>query len=245
MCSAMTTTRRELVRLTGIAGDSVSKRGSRAINADAVATWTDPTSGRAAFVVADGVGDHLPAARAARAAATVAAREAARGGDAAEGILAAQRHLLREFPEPKADSALVVAVLPTTDRDDAPADIAWVGDCRAYRWNGRTLHQITTDHTLAEYLRLRGRYAAPRTHHIITTTVRTVRPDQIGRAATGSSNGRLLLSTDGVHKPLGIAAIKAALACGESAQATADGLVELALHSGGRDNASAFVIDRR
>ncbi|WP_054813096.1 PP2C family protein-serine/threonine phosphatase [Nocardia arizonensis] len=243
MSSAMTTTRRELVRLTGIAGDSVSKRGLRSINADAVASWSDSDSGRIAFVVADGVGDHLPAARAARTAATVAAREGARGG-AAVGILAAQRSLLREFPQPKADSALVIAVLPTADRADAPADIAWVGDCRAYRWNSRTLHQITTDHTLAEYLRMRGQHPTPRADHIITTTVRTVREDQIGRAATGSSNGRLLLCSDGVHKRIGIAAVKAMLAAGEPPQSTADALVELALRGGGRDNASAFVVDR-
>ncbi|WP_083911437.1 PP2C family protein-serine/threonine phosphatase [Nocardia takedensis] len=243
MSSAMTTTRRELVRLTGISGDSISKRGLRAINADALASWTDPVGGRSAFVVADGVGDHLLAARAARAAATCAAREAAHAG-AAAGIMAAQRQLLHEFPEPKADCAVVVVVVPTTDRPDAPADIAWVGDCRAWRWNGRALHQITTDHTLAEYLRLRGRHAAPRTEHIITTTVRTVRADQIGHAATGSSNGRLLLSTDGVHKVLDIATVKALLAGGRTPQITADALVELALSSGGRDNASAFVIDR-
>lgn len=243
MSSAMTTSRRELVRLAGIAGDSVSRRGLRSINADAVASWTDPVTGRVAFVVADGVGDHLLAARAARAAATVAAKESARDG-AAAGILAAQRRLLREFPEPKADSALVVAVLPTAGKPDCSADIAWVGDCRAYRWNGRMLHQITTDHTLAEYLRMRGQYAAPRTNHVITTTVRTVREDQIGRAATGSSNGRILLSTDGVHKRLDMATIKLLLATGESASATAEAMVDAALDGGGRDNASAFVIDR-
>lgn len=239
-----TTARRELVRLTDVAGDSVSKRGLRAINADATASHTDYRTGRTAFVVADGVGDHLLAARAARTAAAIAARVGAHSG-AAAGILAAQQELLRQFPEPKADSALVIAVLPTTECANGPGDIAWVGDCRAYRWNGRTLHQITTDHTLAEYLRLRGLEPEPRTDHIITTTVRTVRPEQIGRANTGSSNGRMLLSTDGVHKLVDIVAVKDLLAADKSPRDTADALADLALRTGSRDNTTAFVIDRR
>ncbi|MBB5916263.1 protein phosphatase [Nocardia transvalensis] len=245
MDTALTTaiTRRELIRLTGITGQSVSRRGSRSINADAVAGYTDPGTGRSAFVVADGVGDHLLAARAARTAAAVAAREAAAHGPQS-GILAAQRELLREFPEPSADSVLVVVVLPG-DHSDAICEVAWVGDCRAYRWNGRVLHQITTDHTVAEYLRNRGVEPAARANHLVYTTARTARAAEIGYAATGTSSGRLLLSTDGVHKRLGIAEIKDILAADTTPDVAAESLVDTALESGGTDNTTALVIDSR
>lgn len=223
-------------------GASASRRASRSINADAVAIETDATSAATAFVVADGVGDHLLGARAARTVAAAAAHAGARDG-ARAGILAAQEELLREVPEPSADSVLVVAVLPTAGRPDGPCEVAWVGDCRAYRWNGRVLHQITTDHTVAESYRARGLAATPRMSHLVTTSARTVRPDEIGYAATGSSTGRLLLSTDGVHKPLGIAAVKAILADGDAAHAIANSLVDAALLAGGRDNATALVVD--
>src|SRR3954471_6425260 len=90
----------DVVRMTGTTCESVSKRGPRTVNADAMATATDPTTGQTAFVVADGIGDHLLAARASRAAALTAARVGARRG-ARAGILAAQRELHRQFPQPE------------------------------------------------------------------------------------------------------------------------------------------------
>ncbi|MET9288974.1 PP2C family protein-serine/threonine phosphatase [Nocardia beijingensis] len=228
--------------LGGATGASASRRASRSINADAVAIETDATTGTTAYVVADGVGDHLLGARAARTVAAAAARAAARDG-ARAGILAAQEELLREVPEPSADSVLVVAVLPAAGQPDGPCEVAWVGDCRAYRWNGRVLHQITTDHTVAELYRTRGRVPTPRMSHLVTTSARTVQPDAIGYAATGSSTGRLLLSTDGVHKPLGIAEVKAILADGDAAPTIASTLVDAALLAGGKDNATALVVD--
>lgn len=242
---AMTTSasiRREVLRSTGAWWNSVSRRGPRSVNADAVAAVTDPGTGRIACVVADGVGDHLPAARAARACAAVAARVGAHAG-ARAAILAAQRELLREFPQPEADSVLVVAVLPAPGRPDAPCDIAWIGDCRAYRWNGRVLHQITTDHTVAEFWRAHGRTPGPWMEHVVTTSTRTTRPFDIGHAATGSSAGRLLLCTDGVHRRLGITTIKATLADDTPAGLAADSLVDTALRTGGNDNATALIVD--
>ncbi|MEU4345705.1 serine/threonine protein phosphatase [Nocardia sp. NPDC023852] len=235
---------REVLRSAGASWDSVSRRGPRSINADAVAAISDPSTGRIACVVADGVGDHLLAARAARACVAVAALVGARAG-ARAAILAAQRELLREFPQPEADTVLVVAVLPASDQPDAPGDIAWVGDCRAYRWNGRVLQQITTDHTVAEFWRVRGRKPDPGMDHIVTTSIRTTRPSDIGHAATGSSNGRLLLCTDGVHRRLGIATIKSTLADNTTARLAADSLVDTALWMGGTDNATALITDGR
>ncbi|WP_194833260.1 PP2C family serine/threonine-protein phosphatase [Nocardia sp. XZ_19_369] len=244
MCSAPVTDGPDPddVRLSGTTWESLSRRGSRTLNADAAAAVIDPVTGKTAFVVADGVGDHLPAARAARTAAEVAAHVGARSG-AFAGILAAQRELLRQFPQSEADSVLVIAVLPSAGQPDGPCEVAWVGDCRAYRWNGRVLHQITTDHTVGEFWRTRGYGPAPRLDHVVLTSVRTVRPADIGHAGTGSSTGRLLLSTDGVHKRLDMAVIKTMLADGESAAHVAETLVDSALRSGGTDNTTALVAD--
>lgn len=230
------------VRLGQVAGEAVSRLGRRKINADAVATVTDTRLGRTAFVVADGVGDQLAAARAARIVARTAARVAVLHG-AREGILAAQRELLRELPDSSADSVLVVIVLPASGQPDGPSDIAWVGDCRAYRWNGRVLHQITTDHTVAEYFRARGHEPMPGMGHLVTTSARTARPSDIGQAATGSSVGRILLCTDGVGKRLEMAEIKSILAQNMSTGRTVDALVESALNTGGTDNTTALVVD--
>ncbi|PRY38697.1 PP2C family protein-serine/threonine phosphatase [Umezawaea tangerina] len=233
----------DAARMTGTTCESASRRGPRSVNADALATATDPTTGQTAFVVADGIGDHLLAARASRTAALVAARVGARRG-ARAGIMAAQRELVRQFPQPEADTVLVVAVLPAADRPDGPCDIAWVGDCRAYRWNGRMLHLITTDHTLAEFFRARGNEPTPRMEHIVTTSVRTVRPADMGHAKTGSAVGRLLLSTDGMHKSLDITTIKTVLADSPTPGHAVETMVDTAYANGGRDNATALVADR-
>lgn len=224
------------------ASESASARGPRTINADAVATHTDPRTGRASFVVADGIGDHLPAARAARLAAAVAARVAT-ASSATEGILAAQRELHAQLAVAEADCVAVVATLPAADRPGAPVDIAWVGDCRAYLWNGRVLEQLTVDHTLAEFYRDHEIATTPRMEHVVLDSVRTARPAGIGRARAAA--GRLLLCTDGVHKALDIARIKAMLSDDGPAGGTAALLVETAGRLGGTDNATAAVIDRR
>ncbi|PXY21012.1 PP2C family protein-serine/threonine phosphatase [Prauserella muralis] len=223
--------------------DAASDRGPRAINADAVATHTDPDTGRMAFVVADGVGDHLLAARAARLAASVAAEQAVHHG-AAEGLLAAQRELLAQFDQPQADAVLVVAVLPAPGGEEETGDIAWVGDCRAYRWNGRVLHQVTVDHTMAEFWRAHGMTPSPRMEHMVTDSVRTAKPGDVGRARISAGAGRLVLASDGVHKSLGLPAIRTLLADGVPAGDTAAALVAAARERGSGDNATAVVVDR-
>ncbi|MFF5987858.1 PP2C family protein-serine/threonine phosphatase [Prauserella flavalba] len=223
--------------------DAASDRGPRDINADAVATHTDEASGRMAFVVADGVGDHLLAARAARLSASTAAAQAVRHG-AVGGLLRAQQELLAQFEQPKADAVLVVAVFPPEGTDEETVDIAWVGDCRAYRWNGRVLHQITVDHTLAEFWRRGGVEPSPRLEHMVTDSVRTAKESDIGRARVGAGPGRLVLSSDGVHKLLDLVQIKGILADGVRAGDTANALVTAARTFGSRDNATAIVVDR-
>jgi len=228
---------------TGTTPDGLSDRGSRTFNADAMASVTDPGSGHMAFVVADGIGDHLLAARAARLAAATTAHEGVTHG-AVGGLQRAQEALRSQFHEPDADCVLVVAVLPAEPHAHEMCEIAWVGDCRAYRWSGEVLHQITVDLTAAEYLRAHGTTPPARMEHVVTASVRTAREDEIGSARVGAGPGRLLLCSDGVHKRLDIAQIKTLLAAGMQAHETAAALIDAARHHGSTDNATAMVVDR-
>lgn len=223
--------------------EASSDKGPRAVNADALATRTDTDTGRTAFAVADGIGDHLLAARAARLVARTAATSAVRLG-AVRGLLRAQRELISQFEQAHADAVLVVAVYPPADGDEEVGEIAWVGDCRAYRWNGRVLHQVTTDHTLAEFWRSQGRRPTARMEHIVTGSARTAGENDIGHARIGAGPGRLLLSSDGVHKSLELTAIKDLLAGAASPADAARSLVGAAREHGSTDNATALVVDR-
>jgi serine/threonine protein phosphatase PrpC len=227
-----------LHRVETLPWHAASRRGPRRINADATAVYQDPTSGRLAFVVADGVGDSFAAASAARLAADTAARAAVTVGPA-QAILAAQRALLAAAPgSDDGDCVLVVAVPGAYS-----CEVAWVGDCAAYQSNGRVLERITVDHTLAEFFRSRHQPVTPRMAHLVTTSIRTVKPDRIGASRTGLAAGRLLLCSDGVHKTLSDNDIRRVLDHPGTAERTAELMVDTALELGGRDNATAMVVE--
>ncbi|PWW62352.1 PP2C family protein-serine/threonine phosphatase [Actinokineospora spheciospongiae] len=206
---------------------TAGSRGERTVNADAVASFPDPRTGRVRYALADGVGDDPGAARAARVAAAAAVRS---GLGAAEAVLAAQAEV-REAGS--GDCVLVVAV-PDADG----YDIAWVGDARAYAWTAGGLRALTTDHTLAQYFRDHGTPVTPRMEHLVTTSVRTVEPHRVGTARV-SEPASLLLTSDGVHKALGDAVMARVLRYSADAAAA---LVEAATAAGTSDNATALVV---
>lgn len=211
---------------------AASLPGGRRLNADASAVHS--AHGRTAYVVADGVGDTEAAAAAARIAANAAARAAVTEGPV-DAILAAADAIA----DIDGDCVLVVAV-----PDGLRCDIAWVGDCRAYHSNGRVLQQITVDHTVAEYYRARNAAVLPKMEHQVTTSVRTAGRDRIGVSSTGLANGRLLLCSDGVHKPMTATELRTVLDQPKPLERVAEYLVRAAFAHGGRDNATALLIER-
>lgn len=237
------------VEATSVRWGSATERGPRRFNADAVAAHRDPATGWLTVAVADGIGDDPRAAHAAALCAHAAVTATA--GDSVAAIVAAQQSLLAAAPgDHDGDSVLAVA---TPHRDSSgPAggsqwdggwDIAWVGDCRVYYWNGRVLARITADHTVAEYYRARHLPVTPRMEHLVTTSVRTVRPSFIGHAHTPPGAGRLLLCSDGVHKTLDVGFIRAVLDQPTAPDSLTTTLVSAAHQLGGRDNATALVVD--
>jgi protein phosphatase len=192
------------------------------VNADAVATRGGVVA------LADGVGDSVDAARAALMAVHAAVRVPAVAGPVA-ALSAAHRALPAD-----GDCVLVVA-----QPYAGGYHVGWVGDVRAYAWDGADLWQLTTDHTLAQYVRDHGGQVLPRMEHQVTTSVRTAAPTHYGLTATGAAN--LLLTTDGVHKTLTHESMTGVLrGAGDPAQA----LVAAALAAGTRDNTTAVMLSR-
>jgi serine/threonine protein phosphatase PrpC len=208
---------------------TASAQGPRSHNADAVGAYAAAGAPGIVFALADGVGDDPAAAQAARVAAAAAARTPVHKGPV-EAVLAAQQ-AVRE--RSYGDAVLVVA-MPMA----GGYRIAWVGDARAYTWDGATLRRLTTDHTLAEYFRARHQPVTPRMEHVVTTSVRTTKQHEIGTAEMTS--GGLLLTSDGVHKPLTANAIRTILTDPDHGAA---GLVEAAIARGGSDNATAIYVE--
>jgi protein phosphatase len=197
-------------------------QGPRTVNADAVATYGGVVA------LADGVGDSTEAAQAALAAVNAAVRVPAAAGPVA-ALSSAQRALPTD-----GDCVLVVA-----QPYAGGYHIGWVGDVRAYAWDGADLWQLTRDHTLAQYFRDHGGQVQPRMEHLVTTSIRTAEPTHYGLTATGTPN--LLLTTDGVHKTLTHDEMTGLL---RTASNPADALVAAALARGTRDNTTAVVLSR-
>ena len=208
---------------------TASAQGPRSLNADAVGAYAAAGGPGLVFALADGVGDAPAAAHAARMAAATAARTPVHKGPVA-AILAAQEAVLAGST---GDAVLVVAM-----PHESGYRIAWVGDARAYTWDGATLRRLTTDHTLAEYFRARHQPTTPRMEHMVTTSVRTTKEHEIGTVEVSGSG--LLLTSDGVHKTLSADAIRDILA--EPGRGAA-GLVETAISLGGSDNATALYVE--
>jgi serine/threonine protein phosphatase PrpC len=204
-------------------------QGPRSTNADAVAARPE-ASGGLVVALADGVGDHPGAARAARLAATAAVEVPVAEGPVA-ALLAAHRAV--EADPDAADCVLVVA-----QPFGLGYRLAWVGDVRAYAWDGRALFQLTTDHTLAQYHRDRGTTPTPAMEHQVLTSVRTAAPAEFGLASLAIPV-RLLLTSDGVHKTLTHEAMTEIM---RSAPDPATALVDAAREAGTRDNTTAVVI---
>jgi len=214
---------------------SASDQGRRRFNADALAVWAH--GGGLGVAVADGIGDTAAAYGAAHVAADTAARAAA-GGGALDALLAARAAIVGGRDTGAGDAVLVVAALRA-----GGGEIAWVGDCRAYFFDGAGVRLLTADQTMAAAVREAGVAAAPRWEHVVTASVRSASAASAGRARIPEGWGRLALVTDGVHRELSPAEIAAVLAHGHDPATAARELTDLALLAGGGDNASATVVE--
>lgn len=220
-----------------------SRKGTRDHNCDAARIHHGP-DGTAATVI-DGTGNSPELANLTGVLAEVAVRIGARRGTLA-GLITAGDLITDDDHE----AAAVLALVP----DDGPAVVAWIGDCRAYRWDGTELRQYTTDHTMGQQLRASGgapiELAATHDHWLMIglsgATAATVRqvwvPDH-----DQNLDGVLLLTSDGVHDQVPYDRLVDLLREHTDPQALADAIVAVAIadKDGYCDDATVVVIRGR
>lgn len=130
-------------------------------------------------------------------------------------------------------------------------EIAWVGDSRAYLWNGETLAQLTTDHSYVQELLDSGAISAEemRNHaqrNVITqslgiSSLDKVRVDSVcGTLAPGD---KLLLCSDGLTDMVSDEEITTTLQQHyRSDQEQVEQLIAKALNNGGSDNVTVELV---
>ena len=202
------------------------------------------------FVVADGVGGGAMAQTASRL--LVAALHAALDGRTIDGQRVAAAML-------GADRAIAAAIARVTERPGAatvalcaPLDlfaakwlVAWVGDCRAYRWSPRDtgrIELVTRDDTFAHLGEAPPPGGAPGDPARMVGNGATTGANAV---ALGVARGELLaLCSDGVHKHLEDADWCRVLAQPVALARRAETLVALARAHGSVDDATLLLLQR-
>lgn len=215
------------------------------------------------FVVADGMGGHDHGDVASRIVVEEFGRLAEEGYDAARGaeavaatLLAVQRrirehdeaHHTTGVPTSGAGTTAVIAML--VEQADGPRWLlANVGDSRIYRFSDGELDQVSVDHSLVQELVDAGQLTAEQAvdhpdRNVITRALGgTVLAEADYFLLPLGSAERLLLCSDGVNGMIDDAEIARILGeCGDPRDA-ADKLVAAAVAAGGRDNATAVIVD--
>lgn len=151
------------------------------------------------------------------------------------------------YPERRGMGATAVSVLI----QPPDAAVAWVGDSRAYLWEGGRLRQLTKDHSLVQRLVEIGQITAEeaRTHEHKNVITRSLGARTNGPAGAEvlklrlKRGDRLMLCSDGLTTHVEDSAIAEILARREDPVEASRELVVAANAGGGTDNISVIVID--
>lgn len=198
------------------------------------------------WVLADGMGGHAAGDVASAIVRDRVQQQVARGVGLASAISTAHlavAEAAKADPRRQGMGSTVVALRITKDN----AEIAWVGDSRAYLLRAGTLSCLTRDHTLVQWLLDRGdinaeQAAAYPSKNVLVRTLGLEHPvvDETSIGLRGDD--RLLLCSDGVTAELREEEIQAILLAADTTQGAADALIQAVVARRGKDDASAIVI---
>lgn len=202
------------------------------------------------WVIADGMGGH----EAGEVAGGIAIREIAcsigQGKPLTEAIETAHRAIQTAALQGDGTANMGSTVV-AVKLDGLRYEIAWVGDSRAYLWNG-TLHQLTTDHSYVQLLLNAGLITESEipghpSRNIISQALGVGGPDKANikvDLVSGELDGNdtLLLCSDGLSGEVADDCIATILSVTTGNQARVDRLITAALEAGGKDNITVIVL---
>lgn len=204
------------------------------------------------WLVADGMGGHDSGEVASALARDTIVREVRAGRGLEEAIRQADEEILRQSRRRQQGMPMGTTVIATRVQASGRFEIAWVGDSRAYLWDGR-LRQVSSDHSYVQELIDRGKLTPEqaRSHPQRNVVTKALGVSEPGRLEIETVAGELrpgmqiLLCSDGLTEDVDDASIARVLAQKDiSAQEGVDHLVAAALEGGGSDNITALLLRR-
>lgn len=209
--------------------------------------FADPEAGF--WVVADGMGGHEAGEVASRIAVETVTEALRQGLCPTEAIAKARQAVIESVRAGEGAKGMgsTVVVLKLTGM---AYEIAWIGDSRAYRWNG-VLTQLTRDHTFVQELVDAGvinqHDARHHPHRNRLTRVLAAVAGNLGEVETVIGTlapaEQILLCSDGLTSELTEEQITVILAEDGAVQDTVERLIDAALAAGGRDNVTVMLVN--
>ena len=204
------------------------------------------------WLVADGMGGHENGEVASALARDTLVAEIGRGTPLPQAIQIADEEIIRHSS--KRTQALPMGTTIAAIRlDGDDFEVAWVGDSRAYLWNGE-LKQISQDHSYVRELIEQGAISPEqaRTHphrNVVTQALGVTDPQSL-RVETVSGTlkpgNQVMLCSDGLTEEVDDAIIAGVLSRQDlTAQECVDHLVLAALDGGGSDNVTVILLRRK
>ncbi|HEY0942897.1 MAG TPA: protein phosphatase 2C domain-containing protein [Steroidobacter sp.] len=140
------------------------------------------------------------------------------------------------------------ATVVATRIAERQAEIAWVGDSRAYLWRDGSLSALTRDHSFLEVLRTQENLSEEqlRTHpnrNLVTKTLGIGTPEPSVARLPLQRRDWLILCSDGLNDELEDREIADVLRSQRQPEGATEALIDAALAKGGRDNVSAVVVE--
>ena len=204
------------------------------------------------WLVADGMGGHDSGEVASALARDAIVREVRAGRPLAEAILRANEEIIRQSKRRNESMPMGTTVVAVRVAANHRFELAWVGDSRAYVWNGK-LQQVSSDHSYVQELIDQGQLTPEqaRSHpyrNVVTKALGVTEPDKLsietvaGELRPGMA---ILLCSDGLTEEVDDGMIAKAVAQKDiSAQECVDHLIAAALDGGGSDNVTAVLLRR-
>lgn len=205
--------------------------------------------GAGLWLIADGMGGYAAGEIASKIVAEKVAWAVANGYNLTDSLESANKAILDALTNGEGGQGMGSTAV-ALQLDHGKYQVAWVGDSRAYKWDGTALQQLTRDHSYVQQLIDRGAlsHEEARNHpqrNVITQALGgTVAGVKIDTAEGMLYRGeRIMLCSDGLTSELDDADIAEIFAREGGCQETVNTLVEMANLRGGHDNISVIIVE--
>lgn len=200
------------------------------------------------MVVADGVGGHQAGEVASQVTCEVLARDVQHSGDLDGAIRSANLEVRDAVAAGRGKAGMATTVV-AAQFDGSRYELAWVGDSRAYLWDGQ-LKLLTRDHSYVESLLEAGQitFAEARNHPRKNVIVQAIGLQDEDKLRVGSNRGQLkagdtlVLCSDGLSDVVDCDRLAEILARDEPLEQRCQELVRTAVQNGGRDNVTVVLV---